>query len=236
MVEIKKAIKMILKAGALTIRDVDGGESPFLYASGWGPGYIMIKGLVGRKKIIKSLIKELAELVRLKAPDVNFIAGNVTGGLVPGWILSEYLEPLLNDTIPFVYVRDAKKKGGHKELITGIANNPEILPGHNVLVVEELVNFSQTTCNSAEVLRKARYNVTHAACILFYNNPEAIQTLKKHKVEMIYLLTLPDLLEVAEEEKTHSQKLIMAYREFLKDPLTWQAKRGLKPVNGGGTK
>jgi len=59
MVEIKKAARMILKAEALTIRDVDGGESPFLYASGnWGPGYIMIKGLVGRKKIIKSLIKE----------------------------------------------------------------------------------------------------------------------------------------------------------------------------------
>lgn len=237
---------MILEAKAVEIRDVDAGEKPFLYSSGnWSPGYVSIKGLVGRKKIIKILTHQLALRVAERVPrvgfilssiDIDFVAGNVTGGMIPGWLLSEELEKILGETVPFVYIRGLRKKGGQKERITGIANNPEIPPGANGLVVEELVNFAQTTCNGAIALREAGYKSTHAATILFYNNPVAIKALKEHKVEMIYLLTLPELLEVAEEHHTHSQRAIDGYRDFLKDPLGWQAKRGLKPVEEGGTR
>lgn len=233
----RQAISKVLEAGAMSIRDVDGGEDPFLYASGnYGPGYVSIKGLIGRKEIIKLLLRELAILVGKENFCLDFVAGNVTGGLAPGWILSEYLETYLSRTVPFVYIRDARKKGGHKELITGIANNPEISKGDNVLVVEELVNFAQTTCNSAEILRKEGYKVTHVACILFYNNPNAVKLLNDHNVKMVHLFNLEDLLNIAEEEKTHPEKLITSYRNFLENPLAWQVKRGLKPVEGGGTK
>ena len=221
----------VLRAGAMEIRDVDRGEKPFHYTSGnWGPGYVMIKKLVGRKQIIKFLTQQLARKIVEKTSRVDFVAGNVTGGVIPGWLLSEYLEPLLNKTVPFVYIREARKTKGQKKLITGIANNPEIRPGANGLVVEELVNFAQTTCNSANALRYAGYPVTHAATILFYDNPDAVKTLREHGIEMMYLFTLPQLLEVAEKHQTHSQKAIDGYREFLKDPLDWQAKRGLKPI------
>jgi orotate phosphoribosyltransferase len=86
-----------------------------------------------------------------------------------------------------------------------------------------------------EALRDAGYRVTHAATILFYNNPEAIKALKEHGIEMIYLLTLPDLLTVAEKNKTHSLKAVADYRKFLIDPLGWQAARGLTPIEKGGT-
>lgn len=211
-------------------------NQPFLYASGnWGPGYVMIKNFVGRKRIIKSLTKQLASLIAERVSRLNFVAGNVTGGVIPGWLLSEELEKLLGRTVPFVYIREARKKGGQKELITGIANNPEIPPGANGLVVEELVNFAQTTCNGADALRDAGYVVTHATTILFYNNPEAIKALAEHRIEMIYLFTLPDLLAAAERYQTHPQKAIDGYREFLADPLGWQAARGLTPVERGGT-
>lgn len=240
--EIRQSIMGLLKAGAAEIREiplkvtndeVDGlwhEHQPFLYASGnYGPGYISVKNQVGRKEIIKPLVQQLALLVAKRAPDLNFVAGNVTGGMIPGWILSEVLK------VPFVYIRAARKSGGQKELITGIANNPEILEGANGLVVEELVNYAETTRNGAESLRSAGFKVTHAATILFYDNPEAIKALKQHKIEMIYLFTLPDLLEVAEEQKAFSEKAIADYREFLKDPPAWQAKRGLTPVKKGGT-
>jgi len=236
-VKIEEAVLKVLEAKAVEIRDVDAGEEPFLYASGnWGPGYVSIKNLVGRKEIIRLLTRQLAAKVAEKAPQLEFVAGNVTGGVVPGWILSEYLEPLLGRIVPFVYIREARKKGGQKELITGIANNPEIRPGANGLVVEELVNFAETTCHGAEALRDAGFQVTHAACILFYDNPEAIKSLQRAGIEMVYLFTLPQLLEIAERNQTHSQKAIDGYREFLKDPLGWQAKRGLEPVKEGGTK
>jgi len=230
-----KIEEAVLEA-AVEIRDVDAGEEPFLYASGnWGPGYVSIKNLVGRKEIIRLLTRQLAAKVA-KVRKIEFVAGIVTGGVIPGWLLSENLEPLLGKTVPFVYIREMRKKGGQKELITGIANNPEIRPGANGLVVEELVNFAETTCHGAKALRDAGYQVTHAACVMFYDNPKAIKALQEAEIEMVYLFTLPQLLEIAEKNQSYSQKAIDGYREFLKDPLGWQAKRGLVPVKEGGTK
>lgn len=245
---IDDMVLMVLEAKAVEIRDVPQKvtneeveklpleNQPFLYASGnWGPGYVTIKGLVGRKRIIKSLNQQLAQQIAERAPYLNFVAGNVSGGVIPGWLLSEELEALLKRTVPFVYIREARKKGGQKELVTGIANNPEIPAGANGLVVEELVNFAQTTCNGADALRDAECVVTHAATILFYDNPEAVKALKEHRIEMIYLFTLPDLLSVAEKHQTHPQEAINGYREFLADPLDWQKARGLTHIERGGT-
>jgi orotate phosphoribosyltransferase len=227
----------IIKANAVEIRDLPGGQEAFLYSSGYhGPGYVVIKNLVGRKSIMKPLAYNLAKKIAKEAPNVDFMAGNVTGGIIPAWLLSEYLQELLGRTIPFVYIRDTRKKGGQKELITGIANNPEIKPGSNAINVEELVNFAETTCNGSSALREAGYNVTHAACILFYDNPEARKSLKRDNIKMIYLLTLPELLDIAEKYQTHSAEAIQSYRDFLKDPLDWQKKNGFERVKEGGTK
>ncbi|MEK7559707.1 MAG: hypothetical protein AAB522_00180 [Patescibacteria group bacterium] len=236
---LDKSILMmdVLQAHAMEIRDVERGEKPFLYSSGnYGPGYVTIKNLVGRKRIIRSLSRELASKVAYTTSNINFVAGNVTGGLVPGWLLSEYLEEYWERRIPFVYVRDMRKRGGHKELITGITNNPEIKQGDNCLVVEELVNFAETTVNSTLELRSVGYRITHAACILSYNNPVAIKSLEENNIELLYLFTLSELLDAAEKFQTHEKKLIDSYREFLKNPLGWQKKRNLTPQKEGGTK
>jgi orotate phosphoribosyltransferase len=246
--EIRESILMLLQAGAVEIREIPEKvtndevselplkNQPFLYASGnWGPGYISVKNQVGRKKIIMSLVQQLCFLVAKKIPGLNFVAGNVTGGMIPGWILSQELKAILGREVPFVYIRAARKSGGQKELITGIANNPEIHQGDNGLVVEELVNFAQTSCNGVLSLRDAGYKVTHAATILFYDNPEAKKALTANNIEMVYLFTLPDLLAVAEEKEAFSARAIADYREFLKNPPDWQKKRGLSPVKKGGT-
>ncbi|HEY4523304.1 MAG TPA: hypothetical protein VJK04_00310 [Candidatus Paceibacterota bacterium] len=235
MNSLESLILAVLEAKAVEIRDVDHGEKPFLYSSGnLGPGYIMMKGLVGRKDILKPLVREHALKVVEFYPNVGFVAGNVSGGVIPGWILSEELESLLGRSVPYVYVRETRKKGGQKELITGVNYMPQ---GSEGLIVEELVNFAQTTVNSAEVVRSAGFTVTHAACILFYGNPESIKSLNAHDLEMIYLFTLPELLEVAERHGTHTPEAIQSFRDFLRDPLEWQQKvRKLMPNAAGGTK
>lgn len=377
---VEEVALMVLRAGAVEIREVpqrlanEAVESlprenqPFLYASGnWGPGYVSIKGLVGQGEIIPLLVKQLAAQITEKELSVDFVAGNITGGVIPGWQLSQELEvpfvyvggtrkkgeaeapiTMLNKTfleemstklceaviqsgadfnfvaglvpsgmilgyrlsqllserldcvVPFVYIREARKKGGQKEVITGIANNPYIAAGdsgivisqvtdfsqtvengvealqeegfkaidgarllkdfepnaledigkvemdsdHVVslipptskgIVIEELVNFAQSTCNSADVLREAGYKIDHAGTILFYENPEAIKALAEHGIEMFRVFTLPDLIAVAERNQTHSQKTIDDYRTFLTNPLEWQAARGLTRVERGGT-
>ncbi len=238
--EMQKALEdlgeQLLRENVLQIRDVAAGEKAFLYASGnWGPGYAMVKGLVGNKPFLKALLLRLAVKIADLCPHIDFISANATGGMVPGWIVSDYLEILLQRRVPYIYMRGSRKKGGHKELFTGVEANPSIVPGKNGLVGEELANFADTTCNAAEALRAEGFNVTHGMCILFYNNPKAIERLRATEMEEVYLFTLPQILDIAESRKTHAQHVIDDYRRFLEDPLAWQKKFGLEPVLGGGT-
>ena len=213
------SVEAILKANAMEIRDVDGGEKPFLYASGFsGPGYIMIKGMVSQD-FFHRLTLLLAIKLAPKAIDATFVAGNATGGIIPGWLLSNYLGMLLNremhfmyvvgtrfkgevkdnpvmvinkknlermaqylaagaidylpnidfvagaapggmvlgwrlseilslhkgKNVPFVYVREKPKTGGHKELITGIQGNPFFKSGMRALTVGGVSDLDNTS-------------------------------------------------------------------------------------------
>lgn len=226
-----KICRLIIEAGAVEIRDVDAGEEPFLYSSGnYGPGYVMIKGLVGQERVFKTLTEQLALRIVDKNVNFDFIAANATGGMVPGYQLREDLQRLTGRKIPYVYVRNTRKLGGHNDIVTGAANNPEISKGDTALVVEELVNFSQTTANSAIALREEGYPVHSAATILYYANPQALERLAENDINLYSLTTLPILLEVGLQEGFFSPGAIASYRDFLKDPKGWQAVRGIQPV------
>jgi len=228
-----ETMKKVLEYGALVIRDVDNGEEPFLYASGnWGPGYVSIKGLVSKPRLFESMTLQLASKISY-ITEIDIVAGNVTGGVPPSVLLSKQLSIFYGKDVPLLYVRDARKKGGMKELVTG--HRSEYKRKH-VLVTEELVNFAQTTCNSVNILREMNYYVDCSCCILFYNNPVANEMLYNNKITIIYLFTLSELLYCAESCNYFSKNLIDKYRNFLEDPLDWQKKKGLEPVKGGGTK
>lgn len=228
-----RLVGKMLQVGALTIRDVDGEEEPFLYSSGnYGPGYVSVKGLVGVPQLLNALTAWLAVMVAQSGLRPDFVAGNVTGGLVPGQMLRDHLAALLAYKPSFVYVRDTRKLGGHGELVTGIEHLAE---GSEGIVVEELVNFAETTCNSALHLRKLGFQVGDAATILTYENPVAIARLSENDIDLVSLMTLDELLSVAEIDGMYEVHLVRSYREFLEDPLGWQSARGLVPAKGGGT-
>jgi len=216
----------------LDIRDVGGGEEPFVYSSGnRGPGYVMIKGLVGQPPVLNYLTTQLA--LKL-AEDINFdfIAGNATGGMVPGWQLRNDLEKLTGIEFPYVYVRETRKVGGHKEQVTGDMNNPLINVGDKGLVFEELVNFAQTTTNSAMVLRGKGYRADVAATILSYENPRATELLNRTGVGLTHLIGLAELLAVAETTGRFKRELVQDFRDFLADPVGWQLDRGYEVPKG----
>ena len=218
----------IIRAGGLEIRDVDSGEEPFLYSSGnHGPGYVMIKGLVGQPSVLEYLTGQLASKMLTLGVDreFDFIAGNATGGMVPGWQLRNDLELLTGREIPYVYVRETRKIGGHKEHITGDRNNPLINIDDRALVFEELVNFAETTTNSAKVLREAGYRADVAGTILNYQNPKAQRSLDEAGVRLTYLIGLPDLIDVAESTRSFKREAVQSYRDFLTDPVKWQVDR-----------
>ena len=225
------SVEAILRANAMEIRDVDGGEKPFLYASGWsGPGYILIKAMVSQD-FFRRLVLLLSIKLAPKATRATFVAGNVTGGVIPGWLLSQYLELLLNrdvnflyvkgtrfrgeekdnpvivvdkkhlermaqhlsmETIlnlpnidfvagaspggmilawriseilslhtgkyvPFVYVREQRKAGGHEELITGIQGNSFFKPGMTALAVGQASNINESTRHVQKALEESGF-------------------------------------------------------------------------------
>ncbi len=229
---LEEISKQIIDSGAVEVRDVDNGQELFVYSTGnRGPGYLMIKGLVGQRKVMKFLTHQLSHKVApLYGKEFDFIEGNATGGMVPAWQLTDDVEKVLgleSGEIPYTYLRGSRKEGGHGELITGDQNNPLIQPGMRALVVEELVNYARTTGNAAEEFRAAGYPVSHAACILSYDHAESNDRLREKEVTLVPLITLPQLLDISETDGLLPINAIQSYREFLKDPLKWQLQRGL---------
>ncbi len=223
------AVRQLFDAGAIEIRDVDAGDEPFVYSTGnRGPGYVMIKGLVGQPGLFLDLTWSLANKIH-NDPDVefDFVEGNATGGMIPGWQLRNDLSKLAGKQFPFCYLRGSRKKGGHGELITGNRNNPLIWEGMSVLVNEELVNYAGTSANAAVAFREAGYVVRDAACIFTYDHQQARDRLEEHGLNLVSLLTLPRTLDISEEERLSSPASIAAYRSFLEDPIAWQLDRGM---------
>lgn len=224
---LEEIASRIVGAGAVSIKDVDNGDEPFVYSTGnRGPGYLMVKGLVGQPEVLKFLTRNLAYKVVDEA-EFDFIEGNATGGMIPGWQLRNDVSDVLGREVPFCYLRGSRKEGGHGELITGNDNNPLITKGMKALVVEELVNYAGTTGNAAEEFRSAGYPVSHAACILSYDHQQSNSRLAEKGITLVPLITLPQLLDVAESSSLIPKKAIDSYREFLADPLDWQLSRGL---------
>ena len=61
---IREVAKQIINSGAVSVRDVDSGEEPFVYSTGnRGPGYLMVKGIVGQPSTLKYLTWHLAQKV-----------------------------------------------------------------------------------------------------------------------------------------------------------------------------
>ncbi len=177
--------------GVLEIRDVQKSEDAFLYSSGnRGSGYVMIKGLVSQEDLLRRILVQVFVNLAERGTQIDFVAGNVTGGMIPGWILAE----LLN--VPFVYVRNTRKVGGKGEHVTGLEQS-SLAPGLRVLVVEELVNFAETTINSAKLLRSLGYVVEDAACILDYGH--AGRKLDAEGIQLTSFITLSELLKVADD-------------------------------------
>lgn len=229
---LEEIASRILDSGAVSVRDVDAGEEPFVYSTGnRGPGYVMIKGLVGQRRIMKFLTMQLAHKVApLFKTDFDFVEGNATGGMIPHWQLTDDLEAVLGlepGSIPYAYLREARKEGGHGELITGITNNPEIRNGMKVLIGEELVNYAGTTTNAAKIFREAGFPATDAATILFYDTPDSNARLQESNLRMNALITLPQLIDAGERLKKLATAACASYRDFLRDPMEWQLNRRL---------
>ncbi len=223
---------LILNSGAVTIKDVDGGEQAYKYTSGhFGPGYIDIKGTVGKEDIFKILAKQSAlKLIEEQTP-FDFIAAIATGGMTPGYQVREYYEEMTGKKIPYIYLKDLKDKGVDANYSVGLRGNPLIPLGSKPLIFEELVNFATTVSLAKRSLSNDGYICSCVATILNYENPRAIAGLEEEKLNVISLVRLKILLQIAEDSRMFPKRAVDSFRSFLQNPVEWQQTRGLKGIN-----
>lgn len=264
----REIAEMLLESGAVEIRDVaqvedeirglsaeelmdlEADQKPFLYSSGfWGPGYAMVKGLVGQPEVMNELLWNVANTVHESDAEYTFVVGNVTGGLIPGWQIRNYLQVLSDGQVPFAYadgVRYDNDKGellGEGELV-GDEANPNIQKqphryshGDKALIIEELVNQAGTTFGSAVYARRSGYDVTDAATIINYETDNAGESLIDGGITIHPVTSIPTVLEVAEEKGIYPERAVEDYGFFLREGAEayldrWDIERRTE----GGTK
>jgi len=226
--EKKKLIRLIYDYDRIEIRDVDEGEEPFLYSTkNHGPGYVDVKGGVGIDEFFECAVGLLADVIVTNQVPVDIVIGMMTGGALPGYRLKQLLQERLGKRIIYIYQRGARKEGGHSELDTGDRNNCFVKKGCYGLVAEELVNFAGTTTNGVLYERNVKGQIVdHAATILFYENPVAIKRLKDNQINMHWVITLPEVLNLGLSEGYITKNQFNSYNAFLRDPKTWNESRG----------
>ena len=242
---VAEVARLIIASGQATLRDITAGENPFEYSANeavlvhgangmtieglqrFGPGYILIKGLVAQQAIFFPLINELAWKVFDAGIEIDAICGNVSGGMVPAFALMLYLQHIWQRDLIYFYARATRKQHGSKEMLVGVENNPEIRSGMKVADFEELVKNGETTCNAALTIRESGFSCTHAITILDYDNVTANAKRAEIQLTQISLITLPQLLAVAREEELWSADAIDDYLSYLKSPDKWAARNQL---------
>jgi orotate phosphoribosyltransferase len=221
--------RLILEADQFDIVDVSAGEEPFEYSAStptapfYGPGYLVLKAVVGQAPIFFPLVNQMALKIAEIDPPFQVICGNVSGGMTPAFLLTLYLHKLYGERPIYIYAREMRKQHGSKEMLVGFERNPGIKPGMIALDFEELVNRANTTCHAALTLRASGLACDFAATLLDYRNPQAIKQRREIGLNQVSLTTLPVLLDVAESIGRFSRRVIEDYRRFLADPGQWQA-------------
>ena len=222
---------LIVQTRRLDIRDVDNGQEPFLYSSGnYGPGYLDIKGACGIDEVFEPLCQQSALALMEQDAKFDFIAGNATGGMIPAFRVKQLLADWTGRRIPYAYLRNTRKLGGHGEYTTGIANNPYITKESRPLIYEELVNYAETTGNAATVWRETEHHepAMFAGTIVEYANPEARKRLQEQSLTLVSVIDLPTILNIAEDLNLFPRPAINGFREFLASPFAWMNARGIQ--------
>ncbi len=220
--------QMILDSGQVELRDIKAGQLPFEYSAStsenplFGPGYILIKALVAQDKIFFPLVNQLALRIEEAGLEFDAICGNVSGGMIPGFVLKLYLTHMYGRLVRYIYAREMRKAHGSSEMLVGVDNNPCLESGLHFGDVEELVNNAKTTCNAAITLRNSGFRCDHALTILDYQNVDAIARREEIGLTQISLVTLPQLLDYADHQQRWPSHVIEDYRAYLSGPVAWR--------------
>jgi len=216
----KKSIAMQTARMMLEIKAIHfNAEQPFIFTSGWAsPLYVDCRKLISYPRLRSALMDFAANtiLTEIGYESIDVITGGETAGIPFAAWISDKL------SLPMQYVRKKAKGFGRNAQIEG-----EVVVGARTLLVEDLATDGRSKVNFCEALRHAGAKVDHCFVLFFYDIfPNSRELMKDLKVELHYLATWWDVLEVAKASGDFDAGVLREIESFLHEPSKWSAAHG----------
>lgn len=186
-------------------------SNPFTWASGWkAPIYCDNRKILSFPEARGFIRDKFAEIIRLKYPEVEVIAGVATGAIAHGVLVAE----LLN--LPFVYVRSAPKGHGLENLIEG-----DLKPGQKVVVIEDLVSTGGSSLKAAQAVKEYGAEVLGMVAIFSYGLQQASENFAKAGLQLTTLSQYDVLIKAAIENGEIRESDLHKLMQWREDPANW---------------
>ena len=207
--------RMYLDVGAVRFMT----DKPFIFTSGWAsPVYNDTRWLISFPDVRSTMMDfAIAAIDRDIGRDkIDVVAGGETAGIpFAAWVADRLHAPMQ-------YVRKKAKGFGRNAQIEG-----QVLPGQNVLLVEDLATDGRSKVNFVKAIRDAGAKCDHCFVIFFYDiYPEGKKIMADLGVTLHYLTTWHDVLAVAKASGKFEPKMLIEVENFINDPAGWSKAHG----------
>ena len=180
----QKIADILLKIGCVNINF----KNKFTLTSGKkSPVYVDCRKLISFPKEREIVINEMTKLIKSKYKKKVIVAGGETAGIPYSSFISHKLK------MPMIYIRKQPKGFGKGKLIEG-----EYKKKSTSILIEDMATDGGSKLHFINSLRKNNLSVKDIYVVFFYNiYPVAKKNLNKMKVNLNYLASWHDILEVS---------------------------------------
>ncbi len=174
MKDLADALK---ECGAIKLGD-------FTLASGKKSGYYVdIKKAITNPELLKLIACRISETMKLHSIKANYVGGVALGGVPIAVSVS------LETGLPLLMIRKEVKDYGTKGQIVG-----EIVPGREVVLVEDVTTTGGSVIKAVRALRENGIVIHHVITVVD-REEGALKTMASDDVELIPLVRMSELLE-----------------------------------------
>ena len=180
----QKIADILLKIGCVNVNF----KNKFTLTSGKkSPVYVDCRKLISFPKEREIVINEMTKLIKSKYKKKVIVAGGETAGIPYSSFISYKLK------MPMIYIRKQPKGFGKGKLIEGEYNKKS-----TSILIEDMATDGGSKLHFISSLRKNNLSVKDIYVVFFYNiYPVAKKNLNKMKVNLNYLASWHDILEVS---------------------------------------
>ena len=180
----QKIANILLSIGCVSINF----KNKFTLTSGKkSPVYVDCRKLVSFPKEREIIINEMSKQIKDIYKDEIIVAGGETAGIPYSSFISQKLK------LPMVYIRKQPKGFGKGKLIEG-----EFRKKSKSILIEDMATDGGSKIHFINSMRKAHLSVKDIFVVFFYDiYPSAKENMKKMRVNLNYLASWKDILEVS---------------------------------------